>query len=109
VELTLPPEWRSQKTLDDHFRRHGSEVGARDVTHYAELAHQTIDTGTRFTFHRTGIIRIGYYHRRTRRFVVVGLDTNHILSLSRQSENHVRTLAESTYDAERIRDVRENH
>ncbi len=24
------PEWRSPESLEDHFRRHGAEVGARD-------------------------------------------------------------------------------
>jgi hypothetical protein len=45
-------------------------------------------------------VRLGYYHRRTRCFVVVSVESGHILSASRQSENHVRTLAGSTYDAE---------
>jgi hypothetical protein len=73
---------------------------------YLRMALQAIDLGVRFTFRRTGVTRLGYYHQRTRRFVVVDPDTHRILSLSRQSENHVRTLAGSTYDADRARGTR---
>jgi hypothetical protein len=71
------------------------------VDEYFQMALQTIEAGVRFTFRRTGIIRLGYYHRRTRRFVVVEQGTNRIQSLSTQSENHVRRLASSTYERER--------
>ena len=89
-------EWQSRARLEDHFRRHGAEVGARDVADYARLANLTIRDGDRFTFRRTGRLRMGYYHRGSRRFVVTD-EESVILSLSRQSENHVRTLAGSTY------------
>ena len=89
-------EWRSREALDEHFHRHGREVGARDVANYARLANMTIHDGVRFTFRRTGRVRIGYYHPRSTRFVVMD-EHGAILSLSRQSENHVRTLARSTY------------
>jgi hypothetical protein len=71
------------------------------VAEYHRLALRTIETGTRFTFLRTGVARLGYYHRRTRCFVVVSGESGHILSASGQSENHVRTLAGSTYDTEK--------
>jgi pyocin large subunit-like protein len=91
----------SRRSLNQHFRRHGAEVGARTVTHYADLADRTIAEGRRFTFRRTDVIRVGYYHRRTRCFVVVDAAANTILSLSRKRENHVRRLDSSTYDVDR--------
>ena len=89
-------EWKSRARLEDHFRRHGAEVGARDVDDYARLADLTIRGGVRFAFRRTGTLRIGYYHRGSKRFVVTDKD-GVILSLSRKSEKNVRTLAGSTY------------
>ena len=89
-------EWKSRARLEDHFHRHGAEVGARDVADYARLSDLTIRDGVRLAFRRTGTLRIGYYHLGTKRFVVTDED-GAILSLSRQSENHVRTLAGSTY------------
>jgi pyocin large subunit-like protein len=99
--LTLEPTWRDRASLDDHFRRHGEEIGARTTEQYTRMALDTIRDGIRFTFRRTGEIRAGYYHRPTHRFVVMAPDSNTILSLSRRSENHVRTLNGSTYTAER--------
>src|SRR4051812_34257313 len=101
--MTLELEWESRRSLEDHFRRHGAEIGVRNIAEYLDLARRTVDEGVRFTFRRTDVVRLGYYDRRTRRFVVVDPDTNTILSLSRQSKNHVRTLASSTYDADRAR------
>ena len=64
---------------------------------YLDLALLTIERGERFTFRQTSRRRIGYYHRRTRRFVVVRDDDETILSLYLCSENNVRTLPDSTY------------
>lgn len=64
---------------------------------YLQLARTTIDTGTPFTFRTSARPRIGYYHLRSRRFVVLRDDGETILSLSRRSENHVRQLPDSTY------------
>ena len=89
-------EWTTRESLEDHFRRHGDDVGARDIADFARLADLTIRDGVPFTFLRTGRLRMGYYHRRSKRFVVAN-DEGKALSLSRQSENHVRTLAGSTY------------
>jgi hypothetical protein len=89
--------WRDRAALEDHFRRYGRAVGANDLDHFHALALRTIERGRRFTFRRTGVERIGYYDVQTRRFVVVTGDDETILSFSRQSENHVRTLADSTY------------
>ena len=89
--------WKPRDDLAEHFRRHGAEVGARTVAEYAQLADATIRNGVRFTFLRTGRLRIGYYHPRRRHFVVMD-EQGRTLSLSRRSENYVRTLARSTYD-----------
>ena len=89
-------EWKTRESLEDHFRRYGDQVGARDVADFTRLADLTIRDGVPFTFLRTGRVRMGYYHRRSKRFVVAD-EEGKVLSLSRQSENHVRTLAGSTY------------
>lgn len=91
-------EWRDREFLDDHFRRYGRQVGARSPEQYATLALRTIERGVRFTFSRTGVIRIGYYDVRSHLFVVMRNDGQTILSLSRKSERHVRRLRASTYD-----------
>jgi len=91
------PEWRSWESLEDHFRRHGAEVGARDEADYLRLARETVRLGREFTYRRTGSLRFGYYHARTKRFVAINPATREFLSLSRRSENYVRTLRDSTY------------
>jgi hypothetical protein len=90
------PDWKRPTDLEDHFRRHGREVGARTAAQYHALALRTIERGVRFTSLRTGVLRIGYYDMRNHHFVVME-DEETIVSLSRRSENHVRTLARSTY------------
>ena len=90
------PDWKKRGNLVDHFTRHGAEVGAQTVDQHHALALRTIERGVRFTFLRTGVLRIGCYDARSRRFVVLE-DDETILSLSRRSENHVRTLTRSTY------------
>ena len=89
-------DWKSRDDLEDHFRRHGAEVGARDVAEYIRLANVTIRDGIRFTYRLTGTPRIGYYHPRSKRFVAMN-EAGLILSLSRRSENYVRAQARSTY------------
>jgi hypothetical protein len=92
-------DWKSRADLEDHFRRHGAEVNARDVAAYARLADETVERGIRFTFVRTGRLRIGYYHRRRGHFAAVDADSGETLSLSKESENYVRCLDGSTYSA----------
>ncbi len=43
-------EWKTRESLEDHFRRYGDEVGARDVAEFARLADLTIRDGVRFAF-----------------------------------------------------------
>jgi len=88
--------WKSRATLENHFRRHGAEVGARTAADYQRLAEFVIRYGVQFTFERTGRPRIGYSLPRRRHFVVMD-DEGMTVSLSRRSENHVRSLARSTY------------
>ena len=65
---------------------------------FLRMARETMRDGRRFTFRRGARTRVGYYHRRTRRFVVLNDSEGAILSLSSQSENHVRRLSEPTYE-----------
>jgi len=95
--VTQPLEWDSRRSLEDHFRRHGAEVNARAVEQYLQFARTTIENGVRFTYRQTSRRRVGYYHRRSGRFVALKDDDATILSLSRRSENYVRTLPDSTY------------
>ena len=95
--MTLPPEWTARRFLEDHFRRHGAEVGARTLDQYVQLAHDTIRNGIRFTFRQTSRHRVAYFHPRSRRFVILTDDEETILSLSRKSVNHIRNLPDSTY------------
>ena len=89
--------WRSQDFLDDHFRRHGAEVGARTLERYVEFAHETRRRGVRFTSRRSARSRVGYYHLKSHRLVILTGDEETVLSLSRRSTNYVRTLPDSTY------------
>ena len=89
-------DWKTRTAMEDHFRRHGKEFGARSVDDYARLADLTVREGTRFAYRMTGKLRIGYYHERSKRFVVLD-DEGKILSLSRRSVNYVRTQPGSTY------------
>ena len=89
--------WNGRKSLEDHFRRHGREVGARDVLAYLRSAQETMRVGTRFTYRIGSEVRVGYYHRRTKRFVGVAEDKTVIFTHAGKSENYVRTLRGSTY------------
>jgi len=75
-------------------------VGARTIEAYLRSAYETIQAGQRFVFRRGTRLRVGYYHRKTRRLVVLTDDEDRILSLDRQGENHVRRLPDSTYSRE---------
>ena len=63
---------------------------------YARLADLTIRDGVRFTYRLSGKVRIGYYHPKSKRFVAM-YAAGRVLSLSRRSENYVRTQPASTY------------
>lgn len=91
------PEWKDRATLEDHFLRHGHEVNARSVEQYEALSLRTIGRGIRFSFFRTGVLRIGYYDVRRHWLVVMQDDDETIISFSRESERQVRTLRGSTY------------
>ena len=89
-------EWRSREDLEDHFRRHGREVYARDLAAYARMADATIERGVRFTYRLTGRPRVGYYDRRRGRFVAIDGSSGEILSLSRRIENSGGALPDSS-------------
>jgi hypothetical protein len=95
--LTLARHWWPEDSLRRHFRDHGADLGARTLEDYLHLALLTIERGERFAFRQTSRRRIGYYHRRSRRLVIVRDDDETILSLYLCSENNVRTLPDSTY------------
>ena len=61
------------------------------------MAHEAMLHGERFTFRRGERTRVGYYHERTRRFVVLPDGESVILSLSRRNRRHVERLPASTY------------
>jgi hypothetical protein len=99
----MPVAWKSQRDLEDHFRRHGRAVGAGTVDEYAELALLTVREGVQFRY-RLGVRqRFGRYHLRRRLFVALEDDGETVLTLDRRSENYVRTLPDSTYGSERRR------
>ena len=90
--------WNAEHdSLDYHFRKYGREIGAPTPDAYVRSAHETMRHGERFTFRRGPRTRVGYYHRRSRRFVVLTEREDRILSHSRKSENHVRQLPDSTF------------
>jgi hypothetical protein len=101
--LRMPADWKSITDLEDHFRRHGRAVGARNVKQYAELALMTIHEGVLFQYRLGSRRRLGRYHVRRRLFVALQDDGERILTLDRRSENYVRTLPDSTYSSERGR------
>jgi hypothetical protein len=65
-------DWRTRAHLEDHYGEHRHELPGSSIEDFDASAQQTIAIGTRFTFRepRTGVRRIGYYHRESARFVV---------------------------------------
>jgi hypothetical protein len=65
------PTRKTGRNLEDHFREHGGELGARDIAAYDASAQETCRIGEMFGYEdrRTGARRVGYYDRVTRRFV----------------------------------------
>jgi hypothetical protein len=61
------------------------------------LSHETLRDGVRFTFRRTSLLRVAYFHVRSQRLIVLTADEQTVLSLSRRSVNDVRALPDSTY------------
>ncbi|SRR6266511_3453469 len=90
-------EWNGRDSLEDHFGRHGKEVGAKNESEYLRSARETIQLGVRLTYQIGSRERLGYYHKRTGRFTAVSGDGQSILTHSRESENYVGTLKGSTY------------
>jgi hypothetical protein len=99
--LLMPAQWTSVDDLEDHFRRHGREVGARSVEQYAEIALAVIRDGILFEYRLGARRRLGRYHIRRHLFVALQEDGETILSLDHKSENYVRTLPDSTYGTRR--------
>jgi pyocin large subunit-like protein len=97
LECVTLLSWRSREHLEEHFRRHGAELGARTVSDDARMADETVARGVRFTYHLTGRPRIGHYDARRGRFVAVDPLDGAILSLSKRSERYARNLPASTY------------
>ena len=90
--------WNAEHdSLARHFGKHGREVGARTEVAYLRLAHETMRDGVRFTYRRGPRTRVGYYHERRQRLVVLPEDESVILSLSRQGRRHVERLTDSSY------------
>ena len=90
--------WNDQHdSLADHFGRYGRELRARTPADFVRMAHQAMRDGEHGTFRRGPRTRVGYYHERTRRFVVPPDDESMILSLSRQNRRHVEQLPDWSY------------
>jgi len=93
--------WKSAAHLEDHDGDHRREFPGYTLEQYDASAQETITIGVRFTFRdrRTGLARVGYYHRATARFTIVDAD-GFIVSHFRTDEAHVAELDRSTYSDE---------
>jgi hypothetical protein len=91
-------EWKTRAHLEDHFGDHHRELRVRSIEEYDASAQETIAIGVLFTFRhdRTGLDRVGYFHRDSSRMTVVDLD-GYIVSHFQTDEAYVAGLDRSTY------------
>lgn len=93
------PDWQSRGHLEDHFAKHGRGVGARTIAEYDSSARTTMRFGTIFSYEdrKTGLTRVGVYHRETALFTVVS-DDDRIVNHFRCDEEYIMDLPENTYE-----------
>lgn len=95
------PHWRSHASELDHFESHGAEVGADTPERYTASALLAVRLGRRFTYtdETTGLPRIGYFHRSSRRLTILTADERIIVSHFRCDGGaaYARGLIDSTY------------
>jgi pyocin large subunit-like protein len=94
------PLWAKQADLEDHFRDHGHEFGAINLTEYDHSARETIRMGRRFEFvNKAGFPRVGYYVMQANALTTLSHDERTIVSHFRPTAGaaYVRRLNASTY------------
>ena len=95
------PRWRPREHEIEHFESHRAEIGVDTPERYTASALRVIRTGRRFTYvdSTTGLERVGYFHRPTRRLTVLTADELFIVGHYRCEGGaaYVRGLDESTY------------
>jgi hypothetical protein len=94
-------EWASEPHLVDHYGDHRRQFPGYSIEQYDSSAQETIAIGVEFTYRdrRTGINRIGYFHRESSRMTVLDLN-GRIHSHFRTDEEYVFGLPRSTYTDE---------
>jgi hypothetical protein len=93
-------EWMSGERLIRHFGRHGRRLGCATIQEYDASARSTIEAGTQFEYRdpESGVWRMGWYDRFTRRFTATDQDGVFIITHFRCPERYVAdTLSGSTY------------
>jgi hypothetical protein len=90
--------WKTEDHLVDHYALHRGEPRCRSIEAYDQSAQETIALGVRFTYvdDRTGLPRVGYFHRDTSRKTVTDSD-GWIMSLFQTDEYYVITPEHSTH------------
>lgn len=92
------PQWKTVEHLEGHFTAHRREFPRLSIALYDASAQETFAVGVRFSFRdrRTGLPRVGYFHRESSRMTVVDGD-GFIVSHFRTDEEYVTLLPRSTY------------
>ncbi len=89
------PVWKTREHLDDHFRRHGHEVGARTVAEYDASAQETYRIGEIFGYEdpNTDERHVGYFDPTTRRFAATD-EYDKLVSHFRTDDTYIDWLKE---------------
>ena len=89
------PEWQSRQHLEDHFDRHGHEVGVRTIEEYDARARAVIaraDMIFSYEAHTTGEARVGSFDSQSGLFTVTSDDDRWIISHFPADHSYIRRL-----------------
>lgn len=96
------PEWQSRGHLEDHFAKHGREVGARTVEEYDSSARGLIhrDDVIIFSYQDrvTGLTRVGIYDQHASVVTILRDDDRWIINHFRTDPSYLEELPWSTYE-----------
>ncbi len=89
-------DWQSHEHLEDHFRNHGPEVGARTIAEYDASARSLLARDDVLVFgyvdEKTGLNRLGLYDTETRHFTGISDDERWIVTHFRAAWGYIRDL-----------------
>ena len=96
------PDWQSRRHLEDHFAKHGREVGAQTVAEYDSSARALIHRDDVITFSYqdrvTGLTRVGIYDQNASVVTILSDDDRWIINHFRTDRSYLEQLPGSTYE-----------